>query len=151
MLGLDVGAGLASGGFIFGLFGPTYLAGRPEHTRSLREASGARGHFSLGGILRRGPMAARLEYADGLGREAISFDRQFALLIDLGDLSVGGAQVLELRASIAARSPFRPDARAVAAAAAARLRWSHWLAGEAFLQAGVAFSAGLGLAVTWVP
>lgn len=151
VVGLDLGGGLAGPDFVLGLFGPAYFAGREGHLAALEAADTTRGVVSARAHLRRGTLAIRLGYGQGVGGPAIAFDRRLEALVELAGLSLGGPRALDLRAAYAARAPFTPDAAVHAFAGGARVRLASWLSAEVLAQLGETFSAAGGLTVTWVP
>ena len=141
---LQAHAGYQGPRSMYGVFGPTYLAHRIRHGDAL---IGTRGRAVVGGELRldAGKWRWAVAYADGLGDGADALDRAVRGMLAVRGLALGGTRLLDVRAVYVARAWGQRRRAADVAQVGLRLRFSSWLAGEAYYQLGRRGDGGLGL------
>ena len=150
-LGLDLfGAWVGPSG-VYDPFGPVLFAAPTALAAALDAAPGERARLGGQVVVRHRDLAVRAQVAKGVGRAASPYDDTLLIGVDLGTVSLGRHQALTLAVGYAGRAVLAAEDRADALTGSARLRLSRFASLEALAQIGAVSSAGVGLAVAWVP
>ncbi|MBK8012606.1 MAG: C40 family peptidase [Deltaproteobacteria bacterium] len=137
--------------FVETLFGPTYVASREAHSAALQRVEGRLGVGGRAG-LRVGRVHMGLGLADATSRMRDPLDQQLEGLLAITDLPVGGSRFVDLRLVYVARAPFSEDSvREDVIHGSVVWRPSSWLSAEVYLERGVTFEGGAGIALRWAP
>jgi hypothetical protein len=152
-------ASLLGGGFLAGLFGPTYLASTGAHLVALDEA---RIRPAVFGELtaRWNKLVLGAGWGDGFGRDRSHLDQRLVGSIELRGIGIG-TLLFDLHAAYAARGPIgRPGGPSDAAdttrgtealALGLRLRLNSWSFLELDVQRGARYEGGGGLTIGYAP